>query len=65
MSAWLMKYGTKMFLLHHMNSVLVELLDAFKASAGNIIRDIFLKTMLLPLSPTYLITNIQACAAST
>ena len=63
-NAWMLKYGTKMFLPHHRNSVLVEAWDSFKVSAGNIIRDSFAKTMILPLIPTNLTTNTQACTAS-
>ena len=47
-----------------MNSVLVEALEPFKMSAGNIIRDSFAKTKLPPLIPNYLTTNTQACSAS-
>ena len=50
-SAWMMKYFTKTFLPHHMNSVLLEAWDAFKVSAGNIIREIFMKTKLPPPLP--------------
>ena len=63
-SECMMKYGTKTFSPHHMNFVLVEAWDAFKMSAGNIIRDSFAKTNLPPLSPPNLTTNNQACAAS-
>ena len=63
-SVWMLKYGTKTFSPHHMNSVLVESWDAFKMSAGNIIRDSFAKTKLPPLRPNNLTTNTQACAAS-
>ena len=49
---------------HHMNSIFVEAWDAFKVSAGNIIRDSFVKTMLLLLIPHELTINSQACAAS-
>ena len=48
-----------------MNSILVEAWDTFEVSAGNIIREIFVKTKLLFLSPPNLTTNTQACAAST
>ena len=47
-----------------MNSVLFEAWDAFKVSAGNVIRDSFEKIMLLPIQPPDIATNIQACAAS-
>ena len=40
---WMLSYGRKKFLPHHMKSVLVESWYAFKVSAGNIIRDSFLK----------------------
>ena len=60
----MLKYGTKKFSSHHMNYVLVEAWYAFKMSAVNIIREIFAKKKLLPLSPPYLTTNTQAYAAS-
>ena len=60
-AVWMLKYGTTKFLPRHMNSVLVEARDAFKVSAGNIIRDRFVKTKLPPLSPPDLTTNTQAC----
>ena len=60
----MLKYGTTKFSPHHMKSVLVEKLDAFKMSDGNTIRDSFSKTKLLSLSPTNLKTNNQACAVS-
>ena len=60
----MLKYGTKKFSPHHMNSVLVEAWDAFKISTSNTIRESFEKTKLPPLIPTDLTTNIQACAAS-
>ena len=41
-SALMLKYGTKKFQPHHMNSALVEPWDAFKVSGENIIRDRFL-----------------------
>ena len=47
-----------------MNYVMVEAWDTFKASAGNIIKEIFAKTKLLPLIPPDLTTNTQACSAS-
>ena len=47
-----------------MNSVLVETWEAFMVSSGNIIRDIFDKTQLHPLSPPNMKTNTQACVAS-
>ena len=61
---WMPKYGTMRFKPHHMKSVLVETWDAFTVSYGNIIREIFSKTHLLPLSPPNMITNTQACVAS-
>ena len=45
---WMLKYGTTRFQRHHMNSVLVETWESFTVSAGNIIRDTFDKTNLLP-----------------
>ena len=47
-----------------MNSILVEALAASKLSYVNIIRDIFFKTELLPLSPPCFNTNTQACVSS-
>ena len=63
-SAWILKYETKKFSLHHINYVLVEAWDDFKVSVGNIIGYRFSKTMVPPLSPTDLTPNTQACAAS-
>ena len=60
----MLKYGTLKFQPHHMNSVLVETLEAFTVSSGNIIRERFAKTHLLPLSPPDMITNTQACVDS-
>ena len=60
----MLEYGTAKILPRHMNSVLVESRDAFKVSTGKIVRDSFMKTKLLPLSPLGLTTNTQACAAS-
>ena len=62
---WVLKYGTMRFQSHQMNSILVETWEAFAVSAGNIIRDSVAKTHLTPLSPPNMITNTQACAAST
>ena len=64
MDKWMMKYGTTRFQPHHMNSVLVEIWEFFTVSAGNIVREIFAKTNLLPLMPPNMITNTQACVAS-
>ena len=50
---------------NHMKYVLVEAWYAFKVLAGNIIKEIFSKKTLLPISPTNLTTNTQACDAST
>ena len=61
---WMMKYVTKKFLTHHMNSILVEALYAFNLSAGNIIRDGFSKIKVPPLIPHKLTKNTQSCAAS-
>ena len=63
-SAWIMKYVTRKFLPHYMNSILVESCDTFQVSDRKSIRDCFLKTKLLPLVHLYLTTNTQACAAS-
>ena len=61
----MLKYGTKKFLTHHINSVLVEAWDTFKVSDGNIIRDSFSKTMPPPpLRPSNLTTKTKACDAS-
>ena len=63
-STWMRKYGTTKNSTHHMNFVLVEELDFFKMSAGNIIMYSFTKTKLISLIPPDLTTNIQACGAS-
>ena len=54
---WILNYGTTSFQPHHINSILVETWEAFMVSAGNIIRDIFSKTHILPLGPPNMITN--------
>ena len=56
---WILKYGNTRFQPHHMNSVLVEMWEAFKLSSGNITRYRFYKNRLLPLSPPNMITNTQ------
>ena len=61
---WMLKYGTTRFQPRHMNSVLVETWEACKVSYVNIIRDSFTKTHILPLSPSNMVTNTQACVAS-
>ena len=58
---WMMKYGTTTFTPHHMNLILVEAWRALKVYSGNIIRYIFVKTELLPISLTIFATNTQAC----
>ena len=50
-ATWMLNYGKTKFLHHHMNSVLIGSWDTFKVSYGNIIREIFEKTNLPPLSP--------------
>ena len=45
---------------HHMNSILVEALDAFKVSSGIIIRESFKKTEILALNPNNFSTRTQA-----
>ena len=60
----MIKYGNTRFQPHHMNYVMVETWEAFTVSYGNIIRDTFAKTNLLPLSPPDMITNTQASVAS-
>ena len=60
----MLTYGTARFQPHHMNYVLVETWEAFTVSYGNIIKDSFAFSHLLPLSPTNMITNTQACVAS-
>ena len=47
-----------------MNSLLVEVWDAFKVSVSNIIRDSFIKKKLLPTIPADFTTNTQACVSS-
>ena len=51
-AVWVLKYGTKEFFSHHMNSILVETWDAFKVSYGNSTREIFVKTNLPPHEPS-------------
>ena len=48
----------------HMNSILVESWDAFRVLSCNIIREIFVKTKLPPLSPPKLTVNTQDFPAS-
>ena len=47
---WILKYGMEKIIPHHMNSILAEVWDAFKVSAGNIISDRFLKIKVNPPS---------------
>ena len=61
---WILNNGTTRFQPHHMKYVLVETREAFMVSFGNIIRDIFFQTRLLPLRPPNMITNTQAYVAS-
>ena len=49
---------------HHIKSILVESRYTFKVSAGNIIRDRFLKKIYPPLRPPDLTTNNQALTVS-
>ena len=60
-----MKYGTKKFSPHHINSVLVESWYAFKMSSRKIIRDIFAKTKLPPHSPPDFKKNPGMCCLHT
>ena len=53
-----------MFQPVHISCGEVETWKAFTVSSGNIIRDSFSKTHLLPLIPPNMITNTQACVAS-
>ena len=62
-AAWMLNYGTMKFLPFHMNFVLVESWGAFKVSAGNIISNIFVKNLLLLISPK-ITRNTQAFDAS-
>ena len=63
-SAWMLKYGTAIFLPHQINSILVEAWDAFKVSSGKTIRDSFVKTNPPTLILPDLTTNTQAFDAS-
>ena len=54
-AVWMVKYGTKKVLPHHMNFALVEAWDTFKVSDGNNTRDSFLKKSYPPSS----LTNLQ------
>ena len=47
-SECMLKYGTPKHLPHHMISILVESLDAFKVSDGKFIRGSFVKTNIPP-----------------
>ena len=49
--SWMLKYGMKKMLPHHMNLILVEEWDAFNVSARKFIRESFVKTTLPP--PTH------------
>ena len=60
----MLKYVTTSFQPHHMNYVLVETWEDFTVSSGNITRDSFAKTHVLPLIPPNLITNTQVYVAS-
>ena len=53
-STRMLKYGMTKFSPHHMKFVLVEALDVFKKSDGNIIRDSFAKEKLPPTNPSKL-----------
>ena len=53
----------RIFLPHHINSILVESQGAFRVSAGNITRYIFSKTKLIYRIPPDLTMNIQECDA--
>ena len=55
----MLKYGTKKSVPFHINSILVESCNAFKVSAGNIIREIFVKTNIHPIRTHQLTTNTQ------
>ena len=60
----MLKYGTAKFSPHHTSFVLSDAWDSFNISAGNIIRDSFVKTKLPPLIPNNLTKNTQACVVS-
>ena len=60
----MLKYGEKIILPHHMNSILVEAWDAFKVSTRKLVRDRFVKTKLDPLSIPDFTTQTQAYVAS-
>ena len=60
----MLKYDTTRFQPHRMNTVLVETWEAFTISFDNIIEDSFDKTHIIPLRPTNMITNTQACVGS-
>ena len=55
---WMLKYGTTKMLPNHMTSILVEAWDAFKVSSIKVIRNIYIKRKLPPLSHIDLTKNI-------
>ena len=61
--SWMLKYSTT-YLPHHMNSIFVQARVTFKASYGNITREISVKTKLTPLSTNNFTINTHACVAS-
>ena len=60
----MLKYETKKRVSYHMNSILVQEWDAFKGSSGKIIKELFVETKLITLSPPEYFSNTQACVAS-
>ena len=62
---WMRHHGTLKFITSHMNSVLIEIREAFKISSKTITQKFFKKTHLLLLYPLDIGTNHQDCPAST
>ena len=62
---WMMHHVTLKFAPSHMNSFHVETWEYLKLSSATINQKAFKKVHLLPLSPSYIGTNHQACLADT
>ena len=63
-ASWTMKFDTTTLLPHHMRSILGVSWETIKVSMRKITSDIFVKKNVIPLRPTKLTTNNQACVAS-
>ena len=60
---WMRHHVNLRFTPAHMNSFLVETLEAFKLSSMTITQKYFKNTHILPLYPPYIYTNHQYCIA--